>query len=524
LLTVRVKGRDAQSDQLGLDRIRAISGVAFVRLVNTAARPRARAAVLAGFLLALIAAVPAAAATRQVAPLGADAGDCRLAPCASFGYAYGQSANGDVISVAAGTYSPQHVPSGSKAVTFVGGPGVQVRQVDNQASNVVYDGINVDAGGTKTSGAAFELGGSGVTVRNATIGNVVDEKGMLARGANHTIDNVTFHDAVYKTDGVHMECLYALQVPGFTLRNSTFHDCAIMDVFFTYGSWWSPKPPAYGNVTIENNVFSHPEMENNSGWMYYSLYVADTGPNGTGGDPMNGWVVRNNTFESPAFISSSGGSNGTRWVGNLGSWDCKSGITYRSNVGKACSSQDKAVSPASSSANQTAAFGWADPRGGDFRLTSGSPAIDAASPADAPSSDRRGFARDARPDAGAYEFGATGPGAPSTPGPGSTARRRPALRSARLRPKRICVRPRRGCPRTGRLRVKTARATRVTVRVKRVRGRRARLVRRLGFRPARRNRASITARRLAPGRYRVVVRAVRGDLRSKARVLRLTVR
>jgi hypothetical protein len=491
--------------------------------------PCARVAALTVFVAALLAAAPASAATRQVAPVGADAGDCRLVPCATFGYAYGQSADGDVISVAAGSYPPQYVPSGSKAVTFAGGPGVKVRQVDNQANNVVYDGINVDAGGTKTTGAAFELGGSNVTVRNATVGNVADEKGMLARGAGHLIDNVTFHDAVYKTDGVHMECLYAIGVPGFTLRNSTFRDCAVMDVLFTYGSWWSPKPPAYGNVTIENNVFAHPEMENNAGWMYYSLYVGDTGPNGAGGDPLNGWTVRNNTFESPAFISSSGGSNGTRWVGNLGSWDCKSGVAYAFNVGTKCSAQDKAVSPASSSASRPAAFAWTDPRAYDFRPAAGSPAIDAASPTDAPSTDRRGWARDSRPDAGAYEFGATGPAGPSAPStpsaptvPGQA--RGPWVRAARLRPKTICVRARRGCPAVSRLHVTAVRATRVTVRVKRVRaGQRARQIRTLRFKPAR-SRAAIKAKRLGAGRYQVVVRAVRAGERSKARMLRLRVR
>ena len=59
---------------------------------------------------------------------------------------------------------------------------------------------------------------------------------MLATGSNLTVDNVDFHDAVYRTDGVHMECLYAIVVPGFTLRNSTFRDCAMMDAFFTYGT------------------------------------------------------------------------------------------------------------------------------------------------------------------------------------------------------------------------------------------------------------------------------------------------
>jgi hypothetical protein len=314
------------------------------------------------------------------------------------------AAAGDVVSVAAGTYPSQTVPSGSKAVTFRGTSGTILRQMINDASNVTYDSINVDAGGAHTSGAAFELGGSNVTVKNASLGNVTDEKVMLATGSGHTVDNVTFHDAIYRTDGVHMECLYAIVVPNFKLRNSFFRDCAVMDVFFTHGTWWNPKPPAYGNITIENNVFSHPERENNGGWHYYSLYVADTGPNGSGGDPMNGWVVRNNTFESPAFISSSGGSNGTRWVGNVGSWDCKSGIIYRYNVGDTCGGSGKSVSPSSSSASQTAPFGWVNPAAYNFHLTASSVAINAGDPNDAPATDREGKPRNGTPDAGAYEF------------------------------------------------------------------------------------------------------------------------
>ena len=354
-------------------------------------------------------AAPAQAKTLSVSPAGSDAAACTdAAPCKSLGRAYAVAAAGDVVQVANGTYPSQTVPSGSKAVTFRGGPGVFTRQVNNDASNVTYDGINVDAGGTKTTGAAFELGGSGVTVKNADVGNVVDEKAMLATGANHTVDNVTFHDAIFRTEGTHMECLYAIGVPGFTLRNSLFRDCAVMDAFFTYGSWWSPKPPSYGNVTIENNVFSHPERENNSGWHYFSLYIAWIGPNGAS-DPMSNWVVRNNTFESPAMIAPDRGADGTRWVGNLGTWDCKSGIAFRYNVGKACSSQDKAAS----------SFGWVDPASYDFRLAASSPAIDAGDPDDAPATDRDGRARNGAPDAGAHEYGGAAAPAPA-PAPAPT--------------------------------------------------------------------------------------------------------
>jgi hypothetical protein len=70
-----------------------------------------------------------------------------------------------------------------------------------------------------------------------------------------------------------------------------------MDLLFTYGSWWSPIPPSYGNVTIENNVFGHSEGASNTGWHYYGLYIGWIGPNGAN-DPMNSWAVRSNTFNN----------------------------------------------------------------------------------------------------------------------------------------------------------------------------------------------------------------------------------
>jgi hypothetical protein len=498
-----------------------------VSLARNFTLPCARLGAALAAIIVIVVAAPAAAsaATRLVAPVGSDSGDCTIAPCASLGYAYNRAVQGDVITVAPGVYGEQRVPNGSKALTFAGGAGVIVRQLFNEADNVTYDGINVNAGGVHTTGAAFELDGNNVTVRNSSVGNVVDEKAMLAMGFNQTIDNVTFHDAIMATDGIHMECLYAIGVDGFTLRNSTFRDCAIMDVLFTYGTWWSPKPPAYGNVRVENNVFAHPERTNNRGWHYYSMYVGDTGPNGSGGDPMRGWIVRNNTFESPARISSSGGSAGTVWSGNLGSWDCKNGIAFSANVGKACGASDKRVEPASSNESRVAAFGWLNPSVIDFRLKPGSPAINVGQPGDSPATDRLGLARDGRPDAGAYEFGARAPGGagPGTgPGGGGAGL---SILFARLRPRVICVQPRRGCPGVSRLRMRLSGGARVAVRIKRLRsGKRPRRVRAFGFDVSSRGARRIKARRLGKGRYRVVVRARAAGRQTRARTLRLRVR
>ena len=93
------------------------------------------------------------------------------------------------------------------------------------------------------------------------------------------------------------------------------------------------------------------------------------------------------------------------WANNIGGgWDCVPGVTYAGNVGKSCGAQDKAVSPPSSSYNQTAPMGWVNPAAFNFHLTAGSPAIDAGSAQYAPTTDREGKARSGAPDAGAYEF------------------------------------------------------------------------------------------------------------------------
>ena len=337
-----------------------------------------------------------------VAANGNDSGSCtQAAPCKTFARAYAVASAGNVIQVAAGSYPIQTLPTGTKAVTFRGLSGNKIFQLDNSADNVTFDGLDVDAQGASLGNSAVleNRDASNVTYKNGRLGNVTDRQTAMVSGTNVTFDNMVFHDAVYRTDGVHMECVYAIGVPGFTVRNSTFHNCAIMDLFFAYGDWWTPKPPAYGGVTLENNVFEHVLNDASGTWGYYPLYVGQTGDN-----VLRNWTVRYNTFEQTASLETSHNqATNSRWVGNIGDWDCIPGMTYKYNVGQKCGTTDKAVSPDMSTRTTPAPFGWVNSPAADFHLKVDSVAVDAGDPTDKPATDRDGKARTGTPDAGAYE-------------------------------------------------------------------------------------------------------------------------
>ena len=481
-----------------------------------------RAATLIAALLVLAAAPAAHADTRTIA-VGQ-----------SFENAYRAANAGDVLEIAPGVHGgTQTIPEGTKSVTFRGLPGNKVRKIDVFASNVLFEGVDVDAGGM-THTAFYVGGGSNVTFRNGRIGNVVDEKGSMLGGwgstdSQHVVfDNVEFHDVLQIGDGVHNECLYSAS-PGLTVRNSTFRNCATMDLMVTRGFWWGQ--PTYGGVTLENNVFAHSTNGQDPRWHAFGFLV-----HGEMGQLTNARIV-NNTFETRtggvtnAEIDSASGV----WANNIGGgWDCLPGMTYAGNVGKKCGASDVAANPASSCgppacpSSSTAAVGWTNPAQFDFTLTAGSPAIGAASAQYAPERDRRGYRRDGNPDAGALEHGA-GPdgGDPSSGSPGSTPGAGWRLRSAGLRPRVICRIARPGCPSSTKLRLRLGRPAKVTVRLQRLRkGARPKLQRSVRLRGIRLHKARrIRAAGLPTGRYRVLVRATDATGKRSALVrLRLRVR
>ena len=62
-----------------------------------------------------------------------------------------------------------------------------------------------------------------------------------------------------------------------------------MDLFFTYGDWWSPLPPPYGNVTIEGNRFETPAGQQRRLLPLLRPLRGNTAP---GPGPIDGWTIR----------------------------------------------------------------------------------------------------------------------------------------------------------------------------------------------------------------------------------------
>jgi hypothetical protein len=261
-------------------------------------------------------------------------------------------------------------------------------------------------------------------------------------------------------------------------------------------------------------------------WHYFGFLI-----HGNMGQLTDVWVV-NNTFENEvggiknAYIGQASGV----WANNIGGgWDCLPGVTYSGNVGKKCHSSDVATSPAAGCApplctpRQIAPVGWVNSIAHDFRLTAQSPAVGVASAAYAPATDRLGYVRDSRPDAGAYEYGA-GPAGGTSPPTAPTGSWRVA--SARLVPRTICRQARTGCPSSAKLRFGLGRPAAVVVRVDRLRkGAAPKRARTKALRKVAMHRATrIRARGLRPGRYRVTVQGTdAAGLRSDPVRLRLRV-
>ena len=469
------------------------------------------------------------AANRYLSAAGSDSGSCASpgAACRSFGYAYRQAAPGDVVEVAAGSYPAQDIPKvagrGGPAVAFRAAGGavsladLQIHGDHVSIQGVSSSGVDVDHGSGVRDVTVIGVRAQQVWLENAhdvrflggSYGDNRDHPTMQISGApastNILIDGVDFHDAVASNSSVHMECIWAGGVQGFTVRNSIFRNCAHFDIFFTRLNGPDPR-----DVLLENNVF---EMTKVAGGQnaYYSINVANWLSR------VDNFTFRNNTFGADVVIQPSALS-GVKMVGNVGPIaSCKGGVQYSHNVfTKAkCSATDKQVAGAMSQ--------FVDPAAHDWHLRPGAAAINAGDPNDHPSSDREGLLRSGPPDAGAHEYGGLRPN-PGGSGQPGLRKRRSRLLAVGLARHRICKRPRRRCKKAIVLRVRLARRAKVTVKVQRRRRAGWSTVRRLG-RTAGPGRIAfkIKAKGLRRGSYRLVVTARRGN-RAAVRRLGLVVR
>ena len=153
-----------------------------------------------------------------------------------------------------------------------------------------------------------------------------------------------------------------------------------MDIFFTYGSWWTPLPPAYGKVTLENNVFGHTYKDDGT-WHYYSVYVANTANAGGTARRLDG----------PQQHLRDPGQRRARRHGRLALGGQPRQLELRGGHALQPQRRRRSAPPRTSASRppcrrprSIAPLGWIDPGAFNFRLKAGAPAINAADPDDHP--------------------------------------------------------------------------------------------------------------------------------------------
>jgi hypothetical protein len=381
----------------------------------------------------------------HLSPSGSDSNSCTAAaPCKTLNRGYRVATPGQTVEMAAGAYSDTSLPLDSSKtsmadVVFRPAAGATVTiapQLHVSARHLELRGLHLSSKLWVEASAAdvtfrnntlknFDLYSEGtqssqdISFIGGSIGPSANENSRIASNGpataasprNILIDGVDFHDfTATPGSGAHVECLQVWAVDGLTIRNSTFRNCEVFDVFLQKLPEGKAATPS--NILIENNFFDCCA----SG--FYAIRLADHA-----GTSWKNVTIRNNSLNkginpdpgvpySNVKIVGNVGPEVKFWNGTTGAVEAKpAGVTVDYNVwyaGAKVGSHDK-VAPS----------GFVNAAALDFHLKAGAAAINAGDPANTPATDIDGNARPigGAPDAGADETGAAAPPPPPEPEP-----------------------------------------------------------------------------------------------------------
>jgi hypothetical protein len=366
-----------------------------------------------GVALALVPAGSRAAsgATLYVSVSGSDSASCTSsAPCQSFDRANRLAPAGARVIVGGGDYPPQTLQANSRQgarVVFAPAPRAKVTIADELnvyashiefqrmnvsdwyvregATDLVFRSMNVQLFFIRSASNIAVIGGSVGGIDDGSAATVGSTYQSRVPAKNIVIDHVRFHDVTRRGDpSAHVQCLFVQSVDGLVIRNSSFRNCDVFDVYVNnIGVGPVPK-----NILFENNLFGQA-----TGGGYYSLYVRNDP-----GDTIDGLVVRYNSFvQGPHFDE--GSYTNSRVVANVSPFEqaqCAKGLAFARNVfdRARCGSTDR-----------RAALAFVDPEAFRLALKPGAAGINAGDPTDMPPTDILGRKRPRGrgPDAGAFE-------------------------------------------------------------------------------------------------------------------------
>ena len=162
------------------------------------------------------------------------------------------------VSGATVTISPQlHVLARHlelRGLRFTSKLWIEASAADVTVRNNTLKNFDLYSDGTQSAQDISFIGGS--------IGPSANENSRIASNGTSTsasprnilIDGVDFHDfTVTPGSEAHVECLQVWAVDGLTIRNSTFRNCEVFDIFLQKLPEGKAATPS--NILIENNFF-----------------------------------------------------------------------------------------------------------------------------------------------------------------------------------------------------------------------------------------------------------------------------